>query len=163
MHIRRLLPSDAAAFQALRLQGLREAASAFSSSYEEECATPLGEIELRLAARNFFGAFAGAELAGMVAVGRETALKLRHKAWIRAMYVAPAHRRGGTGRKLMEHAIAFAAALDGVQKIDLALTAGNDAALRLYESLGFQAFGREPNALIVDGVSYDEVTMSRAL
>jgi hypothetical protein len=40
MLIRRLTPKDTDRFQALRLQALRDDASAFSSSYEEECDTP---------------------------------------------------------------------------------------------------------------------------
>ena len=78
MLIRRLIPADATVFLALRLEGLRESPSAFGSSYEEECDTPLSMIEARLAAdsgRNMFGAFDGDQLVGLVAVGRETALK----------------------------------------------------------------------------------------
>ncbi|CAN7405704.1 GNAT family N-acetyltransferase [Duganella sp. LjRoot269] len=166
MLIRRLIPADAAAFLSLRLAGLRESPSAFGSSYEEECDTPLSTIEARLAAdsgRNMFGAFDGDELVGLVAVGRETALKIRHKGYIRAMYVAEAYRGRGVGRRLMEHALAFAATMPGVQRLTLSVTAGNAAATELYESLGFQEFGREPDSMIVDGQLFDEIMMSRTI
>lgn len=163
MNIRRLLPTDAAAFQFLRLTGLREAPTAFSSSYEEECDTPLSNIEQLLGARNILGAFIDDKLAGIVSVGRETGLKTRHKAYIRAMYVAPQCRGTGAGRKLMQRAIAFVTTLEGVQQIDLAVTAGNAPAIALYESLGFKAYGLLPRTIIVDGIAYDEIPMSLLL
>ena len=166
MLIRRLDPSDAAAFQALRLAALRDCPSAFGSSYEEECGTPLATIEARLApdsGRNIFGAFEGTALGGIVGVGREDGRKMRHKAFIRAMYVLPGLRGKGAGRQLFEHALAFAAAMDGVRQVILSVTADNSAALALYESRGFEVYGREPNAMSVDGAFFDSIEMVRML
>jgi ribosomal protein S18 acetylase RimI-like enzyme len=166
MLIRRLVPSDALAFQTLRLAALREYPSAFSSSYEEECGTPLSTIESQLApdsGRNLFGAFDGEQLAGMVGVGREAARKLRHKGYIRAMYVAPALRGTGAGRQLFEHALAFADAMPGLRQITLTVTAGNAAALALYRSGGFTVFGHEADALCIDGVFHDNLYMARSI
>ncbi|MES2320374.1 MAG: GNAT family N-acetyltransferase [Pseudomonadota bacterium] len=164
--VRRLVPSGAAAFQALRLAALTECPSAFSSSYEEECGTPLATIEARFApdsGRHMFGAFDGAVLVGMVGVGRETAPKLRHKAFIRAMYVAPSHRGKGVGRQLLEQALACASSMQGLRQINLDVTAGKAPALALYESLGFAVFGREPSAMLVDGVLHDKLYLARLL
>jgi hypothetical protein len=69
MQIRRLSSPDANAFQALRLQALRECPSAFSSSYEEEVELPITIIAVRLAAelgRDMFGAFSETELVGTI-------------------------------------------------------------------------------------------------
>jgi ribosomal protein S18 acetylase RimI-like enzyme len=161
--IRRLGPLDAAAYQAMRLAGLAESPTAFSSSHEEEAGTSLADIAAELApgARNRFGAFDGGVLVGAVGVGRESARKLRHKAFIRAMYVLPAYRGKGVGRQLMEHAWAFAASLEGVRLVTLGLTAGNAPAQALYETLGFRAYGQEPESTFVDGVYYDEILMVR--
>ncbi len=163
MLIRRLLPADAAAFLALRLAALRECPSAFSSSYEEECETPLAEVEARFApgGRKLFGAFDGEALVGIAGAGRETSLKTRHKGYIRSVYVAPSHRGTGLGKQLFEHALAFACAMDGVEQVHLTVTAGNVAAVALYERLGFRIYGREPQALLVDGVYYDDLHMVR--
>jgi hypothetical protein len=60
MPIRRLTPADASIFQVLRLAALREAPSAFGSSYEEEKDLPASTIEARLTVqvdRGPFGAF----------------------------------------------------------------------------------------------------------
>jgi ribosomal protein S18 acetylase RimI-like enzyme len=161
--VRRLGPADAPAYQAMRLAGLQEAPTAFSSSFEDESGTPLATIEAELApgVRNRFGAFDGATLVGIVAVGRESAHKLHHKAFIAAMYVDPACRGKGAGRALMEHAYAFAASLDGVRQVGLGVTAGNAPAVALYESLGFQSYGREPASTFVDGLYHDQILMVR--
>lgn len=161
MLIRRLLPSDAIAFQTLRLAALRDSPAAFSSSYEEECNTPLATIEANLATRKLFGAFDGDTLAGMVGVGREKGPKLQHKGYIAAMYVAGAHRGKGAGRLLLEHALGFAESMDGLHQLTLVVTAGNAPAIALYESMGFIVYGTEPDALFADGVSHDNVLMAR--
>ena len=161
LHIRRLLPADAGAFQALRLAGLRQSPSAFGSSYEEECDTALETIQNRLRERTLYGAFDGDVLAGIVGVGRDGAVKLRHKATIRAMFVAGAWRGKGVGKQLLQHALGVAAAMEGVRQVTLDVTAGNDPAIRLYQSVGFRIYGTEPGALFADGVYHDTVLMVR--
>ena len=127
---------------------------------------PLATTQARLApdsGREVFGAFDGDRLVGIVGLARETALKVRHKAFVYAMYVAESHRGLGIGRRLMEQVLACAATLDGVQRMTISVTAGNVEAVGLYESLGFIEFGREPDSMNVDGRFYDEIMMSRAL
>jgi RimJ/RimL family protein N-acetyltransferase len=164
MHIRRLVPADAPAYQSLRLAALRECPTAFSSSYADECDTPLSAIEAHMApdsGRNRFGAFDDEELVGVVGVGRESAHKLHHKAFVGGMVVAPAWRNKGVGRQLLTHALAFADTMPGLCQVTLTITAGNAAAMALYASMGFRVFGQEPRALCVDGVFYDTVYMVR--
>ena len=165
MLIRRLISADAAAFQALRLFALRECPTAFSSSYEEECATPLSVIEGYFApasGRHFFGVFDGEQLAGMIGVGRETMHKVRHKASIRGMYVAPGQRGKGAGKLLLDAALAFVASMKGVSQLNLTVTADNAAAIALYVSHGLHVYGREPAGLCIDGVMLDNLHMARS-
>jgi RimJ/RimL family protein N-acetyltransferase len=164
MLIRRLIASDAAPFQALRLLALRESPTAFGSSHEEEYATPLSIIEGYLApdsGRNMFGAFVDGELIGMVAIGREAGHKSRHKGYIRAMYVGAPQRGMGAGKKLLEQALAFAATLNGLHHITLTVTADNASAIAMYQSAGFKVFGHEPGGLLVEDVLYDVTHMVR--
>ncbi|MGW8390635.1 N-acetyltransferase family protein [Pseudoduganella sp. HUAS MS19] len=166
MHTRLLTPGDASAYHALRLAGLRETPSAFTASFEEESTTPLSEIERRLSpgsGRHYLGVFDGADLIAIARVDRDSSAKQRHRAHIRGVYVAAIHRGRGAARKLMDYALDRAAALEGVTHISLAVTAGNEPAQKLYESLGFRAWGCEPAALIVDGVAYDEIPMTKVL
>jgi ribosomal protein S18 acetylase RimI-like enzyme len=166
LHARRITSADAAAYRSLRLEGLREAPSAFTASYEEESSTPLTEIERRLSpdsGRDYLGVFDGEELIAIARVDRDSSPKQNHRAHVRGVYVSSNHRGKGAARKLMEYALDCAASLQGVTHVNLAVTAGNEPAQRLYESLGFKAWGYEPAALIVDGVVYDEIPMTKVL
>ena len=63
------------------------------------------------------------------------------------MYVEPSARRLGAGAMLMQAAISVARAQPGLRMLRLTVTQGNEAALRLYESVGFSAWGVEPLAI----------------
>jgi ribosomal protein S18 acetylase RimI-like enzyme len=160
--IRRLLPADAAPFQALRLRGLREAPTAFGSSYEEECDRPVAELAERIAKNTdgfILGAFDGDTLIGTVGMQRERPLKRRHKMVLWGMYVLPEARRGGVGRKLVDEALRQGFALPGLRQVLLGVNAANAPALALYTAAGFTAFGLERGCMIVDGVLEDEIHM----
>ena len=162
MHVRRLAPSDAVAFQALRLAGLRKLPSAFASSFDEEKDFSPATIEDRLAVkpdRGSFGAFEGEALVGMVALGRESMAKLSHKALVWGMYVSPAARGKGTARALLLEALSLARSVPEIQQVHLCVNADNAAAIKLYESLGFKTWGREPGSMFIDGELHDELHM----
>ena len=162
MYIRRLTPADAPAFQALRLFALEDAPSAFGSSYEEESRFSASTIEGRLALRpdrGPFGAFEGDKLVGLVALGRESMKKLSHKVTLWGLYVRPEFRSKGIGRALLVEALALARSVPEVVQVSLRVNAGNAGAIRLYESLGFRAFGREPGSMQINGEFHDEIHM----
>lgn len=162
MQIRALAPSDAVAFQALRLQGLRECAEAFASSYEEEVDAPVSDIESRLQARSgaiMFGAFRNGELCALVGLQREVMVKLAHKSFIWGVYVAPAARGAGVGAQIMCHALNHAATVFGSRQVNLGVNTRNAAAIALYKRLGFVEYGLERGYLMVDGVLHDEYQM----
>lgn len=165
MKIEQLAPADATAYQKLRLFALQESPTAFGSSYAEEKDRPLSVVEERLADKNnsIFGAIdENGQLVGIVTLRRVPRLKTGHKAHIFAMYVAPAHRRQGIGRKLLQTAIARARE-HGLSQLSLSVTNTNDAAIQLYESVGFERFGLEKKAFHIDGVFYDAAYMALSL
>lgn len=162
--IRTLAPADSAAYRALRLRSLREEPTAFAASAEEEGALPEQAFVDRLAAsedRRSFGAFEGGTLVGMLVLLREPKRKLRHKALIVGVYVAPEARQRGLGRRLLDEALAHAERSMGVLQVNLSVNAANRPAMALYEAAGFVAFGTESACMIVDGVPQDEVHMVR--
>lgn len=166
MEIRRLEPADAALFQEIRLAALLDSPTAFGSSYEEERDRPLALIASRLEVSPdtaVFGAFDRSELIGTIGLRRETHIKMQHKAMIWGMYVAPAHRKCGAGRALMQAAIDCAERIPGLMQVNLSVNSSNTAALQFYESMGFHAYGQERSALRVDGIFYDETHMVRFL
>jgi len=150
--VRRLTPDDAPAYRALRLRGLLEHAEAFTSSFDEDSAKPLAVTARRLAAESgdtVWGAFSGGTLVGVVGLGREPRMKIRHKGVVFGMYVAPEHGRRGIGAALLDHLIGEARRDPDLRQLTLTVTDGNDGARMLYERAGFRSFGVEPSAVRV--------------
>lgn len=160
MHTRVLTPEDAAAYQALRLQALRECPQAFSASVEEESARSTAEVAARLAPRDdgsvvTLGAFDADRLCGFLALLHPQRAKLRHGMEVAGTYVAAPARRRGVARALLARAVQHAAATPGVCRLTLAVAAGNPAARALYEAAGFRCWGTAPEVLQVDGRFHD--------
>lgn len=165
LHIRQLHVADAPAFRALRLRALREHPDAFTSSFEEAMLRPLADAEVRLApgaSETVWGAFLGDTMAGMVGLNRETRLKCRHKGTLVAMYVAPEFTGLGLGNALV-NTVTAAAQAGGLALLVLTVTDSNHRARTLYEQAGFRAFGTEPDAIRVDGISFGKTHMALQL
>ena len=162
MEIRFLTPEDATAYRDLRLQALREAPTAFASSYEQEAQLPLDHFAARLrpngdAASGIWGARCDrTHLIGMLGFSRETRLKRTHVGTLWSLYVSPGFRGQGVAARLLDSAIAHARQLGGLRQLTLSVTAGNVAASALYQSRGFEPFGLEREALCVEGSYFDE-------
>lgn len=157
--VRILGTEDAAAYQAVRLRGLREHPEAFGSSLEEEADTPLEKTAQSLAKslpnNPLFGAFVDEELVGLIGLFRASHLKMRHRATIGAMYVAPEARQQKLGRALLDTALEYARSLEGLEDVVLAVTVGNDAARALYASAGFQSYSIDPRLVFTNNRYYD--------
>ena len=161
--IRVLVPADAAAFQRLRLEALLDTPAAFLASHDEERQTPLAEVARRLEQRPgaaVIGAFDGDTLMGIVGLGREARAKVAHKGHVWGMYVHPSARGRGAARDLMRAVLALARETPGMAKLDLVADSTNAAAIALYASLGFVEYGRERDAIRLDGEPRDDVLMA---
>jgi len=159
--VRSLTAIDAASYQSLRLQALRDSPASFSASHDDEAGRSLAEIEARVTPAAdgsvcMFGAFADESLVGFVAFIRPQRTKLAHSAELAGMYVDEAFRRRGIGGRLVEALVAHARAIGGVRQLKLGVVRTNAAARSLYAAAGFKSFGVEPDALCVDGELLDE-------
>lgn len=162
--IRPLTPDDAAAFQALRLRGLRESPASFGSSYEEEVDRPLEVVAERMSGDTVvYGAWDGDALVGVGGLYRATNRKARHRATVWGMYVAPEARGRGLGRALLEAVVAHARTVDGVHRLELGVETTNAAARQLYLRFGFTPYGVQPDAYRDAGISYDAELMTLEL
>jgi ribosomal protein S18 acetylase RimI-like enzyme len=153
---------DVDAFWALRLRALREHPGAFASAFEESRSRPRDAVRRDFQARNtgpesiVIGAFESDSLVGTAGCFREQGAKLRHKAIIWGVYVAPEARGRGVGRALVEAAVATARSWDEVEEVRLSVASDNVAACRLYRALGFVVYGVEPRALKLPDRYVDE-------
>lgn len=151
MHITILTEADAAPYRALMLEAYEQAPDAFTTTADERRAAPeswwVQRIGSATGLNTSFGAWEGGRLVGTVALEYAAKPKTRHGALVLGMYVQPAQRGRGLGRALMQAAIAAASARPELRVLTLTLTEGNAAAQRLYESVGFAAWGTQPLAI----------------
>ncbi len=167
--VRQLGPADHDAYFQLRLRGLKAHPESFGQSYEEAVAKGAARHDamlqgLRAAEGDFLlGAYASdnGPLIGVVGLVHNQRDKERHKASVVGMYVAPEAAGRGVGRALLNELLARAAQIEGLRQIQLMVSSRNEAARRLYESLGFRKYGREVDALNVNGVFHDADLMAR--
>jgi ribosomal protein S18 acetylase RimI-like enzyme len=152
--VRRLGPNDAAAFQALRLEGLATDRCAFAASSEEEARHSLIEVAARLERQPVFGAVAEGVLLAVAGFSLPEAAKKRHKGLLWGVYVREAARGRGLGRAVVARVIEHARA--HVVQLHAAVVTSNEAARRLYRSLGFEPYGLEPRGLACAGRYFDQ-------
>lgn len=160
--IRVLCPTDIDAFRRIRLNALEREPTAFSSSYETELHAPPDKYRERMSGlpESFvIGAFSPTELVGIAGFHREIAPKRHHAAAVTGMYVDARYRGQGIARRLLQDIISHAARLEGLEQVELSVTATNVPARNLYAALGFRSWGVQPSALKVDGMTYDEEHM----
>jgi RimJ/RimL family protein N-acetyltransferase len=157
--VRRLGPADAAAYHAIRLDGLQREPEAFDRSYEDERETPIERVAEGLVRNTVFGAEDdGGELAGVAGLSVRPAARLAHKAVLFGMYVRPAARRQGIAGALIDAIVA--AARGQVEEIQLSVVTTNVAAVALYARAGFRSYGLERRALKIGEVFLDEHLMA---
>ena len=167
MLVTALAESHVQAYRGLMLEAYEHAADAFTSTAQEREAEPLSwwleRVGSEAGPARSFGAWHRDDLVGAVALAFSAKPKTRHAALVLGMYVRPPHRGRGVGRQLLQVAIAAAAARPELRVLTLTLTEGNLPAQRLYESLGFVAWGVEPLAIRTPSGYRGKVHMTKVL
>ncbi len=157
---RLLTPADLNKYIAFRLEMLEAAPWAFLTTPDEvkeqvsaaQLARPQNEIvAIDHESEDRLIAAAG--------IYRSTREKSAHRASIWGVFTAASHRSRGLGEAVVRRAIEEAATWDGVDTITICVTRPGETARRLYERIGFQAWGVEPDAMRVGGESLDEIHM----
>jgi RimJ/RimL family protein N-acetyltransferase len=160
--VRILATGDATAFQRVRLRAIETAPTSAWPTLEEQSAWSLEEVEAKIqttSTQAVFGVFAGADLIGIAGLRREPLLQVQHKGLVWGVFLDPNFRGMGLAHRLLEAIVSYAKCEWGLIQLNLCVHTQNVPAKKLYESLGFVAFGIEPRALKVGGVFLDEQHM----
>ncbi|MFB9886004.1 GNAT family N-acetyltransferase [Balneatrix alpica] len=150
--IKTLTPEHAQAYSRLMLEALALEPLAFTSSVQERASLPPAWWRQRLAGfaqagEQILGLYCDEELVGCVGLVLQARQRIRHKALVSGLYVAPGHRGQGGARQLMQALLQLASTRPELRLLQLTVTAGNHGAERLYQQLGFQCYGEEPEAV----------------
>lgn len=164
--LRAMLEPDLLGYKALRDAMLSAHPEAFTSDAETEGRRDIGSYRSRLAGGTGGGtlftllAVEDGRIVGALTCEREPRRKVQHIAHLVGMMVAESHRGRGIGRALLGAAIGQLQATSGLAQVTLSVTAGNRAAIGLYQSLGFERYGRLPDAIrLPDGRRLDKDLM----
>lgn len=134
---------NAAIFREVRLRALRDTPQAFGSTYAKEVQFSDEEWLQRVArwsGESGIGylAMEGGDGCGIAGVLLEEDGACGH---LVSMWVAPTHRKCGTGR-LLVNAIAGWVRQRGIHTLRLMVTSSNEPAMLFYQRLGFSRTGR---------------------
>jgi ribosomal protein S18 acetylase RimI-like enzyme len=158
-----ITPTLSASYKTVRLRALHDTPSAFGSTYAHE--SQFSEADWQSRAANLctphsigYLAYHQDEYCGIAAGFLDE--QIPQTAELISMWVAPNHRRAGTG-KLLVDAIESWARLCAAHTLRLMVTNNNLAAISFYERLGFTTTGRtEPYLNDPDLIEYE---MSKSL
>ena len=158
MDIRLLTPDDALLWKQIRLEALLGFPQNYLSSYEEEEQRTLKQWKDILSQNLIYGLFIDGQLVSTVALSPKNIVKYQHKGEIWGVYTKPSFQGQGLARQLMSHVLEQAQ-----KKLTLCYlncTTTNQGAFKIYEQLGFEIYGIEKKAILVDGQYYDEYLMA---
>jgi len=150
IEIKKLSPSDALAFLKIRLTALAESPNAFMMDTVDEENETAQTILHRIYDENqpsetfVIGAFEQGQLLGTSAFKRKKWRKLQHRGTLWGVYVLPDYRKRGIARILVQKTIDTAKEISELDQITLEVSGRFQK--KLYESLGFVAWGVEKNA-----------------
>jgi GNAT superfamily N-acetyltransferase len=143
VRLERLGPDDWQRWRDIRLAALRDAPSAFASSYEREGSRTAGEWRAWLAPDRGLTVLAvddGGRSLGLV--GAHRPVELPEAVELVSMWVAPTARGRGIGHALVREVVVWARE-EGAAEVLLWVTRTNDVAHALYERHGFSDTGDE--------------------
>jgi RimJ/RimL family protein N-acetyltransferase len=161
-HVFRLGPDDAWRFVYARQRALLEDAPHHGVQAVNR-ASVLATLADDRSATFAIEADDSAHLIAVATIMRHAHAQYAHRARLAGVFVEPAYRRNGFARAVVEAAVEHARSWQSVEYVDLCVNDDAVAAQRLYELLGFVAWGRHSDAADVHGRRVTEIHMALAL
>lgn len=137
--VRSVRAEEADQLRTIRLAALEADPSAFGRTHAEELAYGPEHWEMRATGSGTSQTFVAVDEMFVGLVGVHVPAE-GAAAELVSMWTMPSERGRGTGRQLVEAALAWAMARNA-PAVELWVTRGNDPALRLYERCGFEVTG----------------------
>ncbi|WP_377806575.1 GNAT family N-acetyltransferase [Azospirillum sp. A29] len=159
--VRQLVPEDAEALRILRLEALELHPEAFGSSHAEESARPVDAFAAWTTGGYIAGGFVDDQLDAMAGLSVPKTAKQMHKGILWGVYVRECRRGSGLAEAVIDAVLDHAGTR--VEQVHLSVAVNNDHAINLYRRLGFEAYGTERRALMVNGIYIDELLMVKFL
>jgi ribosomal protein S18 acetylase RimI-like enzyme len=159
--VRQLLPEDAEALRILRLEALELHPEAFGSSHAEESTRSADAFAAWTTGGYIAGGFVDGRLDAMAGLSIPRTTKQMHKGTLWGVYVRESRRGSGLAEAVMDAVLDHAGTR--VEQVHLSVAATNDRAINLYRRLGFEPYGTERRALLVNGIYIDELLMVKFL
>jgi ribosomal protein S18 acetylase RimI-like enzyme len=167
MRIKKLIKHDASHYRQIRLEALSNNPDSFGTMHNEEVIKTTDNFKEKIPPVEnnslILGCYEAEDLIAIVAFHQELRIKLRHKAYIRSMYVQPEYRNQGIGKLLLNDLIARAKAIKEIEILLLDVVTNNLPAKQLYLSFGFQIYGIEKMAYKLNQQYFDLEYMSLAI
>jgi len=154
-------PDDVDAFRRIRLEALRAEPAAYASTAAEWEALSDEEWQRRLTEPVFI-AFRDNEPVGIMGLMRQRPGEMAHCPTIVMVYVRRELRRSGLATALLDALIQHAREL-GISELELAVSAGNPAAIAFYRRHSFIEIERIPGGYVHDGKKTDKIMMARRI
>jgi len=157
MEIKILNKDDWKCWKDIRLESLKNAPTAYISSFEEVEEQPDIFFQTRVEKTKIYGAFINGQLVSTIGFSIDARLKEQHRGHISGMYTRPEFCQKGIGSKLLKAVITDASNI--VLQIHLSCVADNQSAIHLYQKYGFEIYGKDPRTIKIGSKFYDTLLM----
>jgi ribosomal protein S18 acetylase RimI-like enzyme len=149
-------------FRTIRLRALKAEPFSFLDDYEESLAEPPENFARYFKNCWIACAFIDGEAVGLAGLHWQPRKKVCHKGTVWGVWVDPKARGKGIARKLITLLLEKAKEA-GLELVQISTDETNPVTLGLYQSLGFEEYGREKNILKVDTHYVTDVWMVKFL
>lgn len=153
--MRALTPADQPSWRALRLEALELFPHAFLTTADEQHRRPASDDRAQLAQGRWRGLMNDDELIGLAALLPMLHEAAAHRFEIGGFYVTEAYWGTDAAQSFMDR-LENEAQEKGALQLELSVASNNPRAIRFYERNGFEKFGTQPRAMILDGTDMDD-------